>query len=57
MMKLTDYRSLGQSGLIVSPLALGTMTFGQNNWGATDDNSLNIFKAFNKAVTNPAFQE
>ncbi len=51
-MKLTDYRSLGQSGLIVSPLALGTMTFGQNNWGATDENSLNIFNGFIDAGGN-----
>lgn len=27
-MDLTTYRRLGRSGLVVSPLALGTMTFG-----------------------------
>ena len=27
-MSLNTYRTLGRSGLIVSPLALGTMTFG-----------------------------
>ena len=27
-MSLAHYRPLGRSGLIVSPLALGTMTFG-----------------------------
>lgn len=34
-MKLTDYRTLGRSGLRVSPLCLGTMTFGSDwGWGA-----------------------
>lgn len=34
-MKLTDYRTLGCSGLRVSPLCLGTMTFGTDwGWGA-----------------------
>ncbi len=34
-MKLTDYRTLGHSGLRVSPLCLGTMTFGSDwGWGA-----------------------
>ncbi len=31
-MQLTDYRTLGRSGLRVSPAALGTMTFG-TEWG------------------------
>jgi aryl-alcohol dehydrogenase-like predicted oxidoreductase len=31
-MKLTDYTTLGRSGLRVSPLSLGTMTFG-TEWG------------------------
>jgi len=31
-MKLSDYSTLGRSGLRVSPLCLGTMTFG-TNWG------------------------
>ena len=35
-MDLTGYRTLGRSGLIVSPLALGTMTFGTPAaWGST----------------------
>jgi aryl-alcohol dehydrogenase-like predicted oxidoreductase len=34
-MKLSDYRTLGRSGLRVSPLCLGTMTFGTDwGWGA-----------------------
>jgi aryl-alcohol dehydrogenase-like predicted oxidoreductase len=37
-MKLTDYRLLGRSGLRVSPLALGTMTFNAGgSWGSTDE--------------------
>ena len=32
-MPLTNYRTLGRSGLAVSPLALGTMTFGVARWG------------------------
>jgi aryl-alcohol dehydrogenase-like predicted oxidoreductase len=37
--KLDDYRLLGRSGLRVSPLALGTMTFrvGGGSWGSTDE--------------------
>ena len=31
-MKLDDYLTIGRSGLRVSPLALGTMTFGED-WG------------------------
>lgn len=34
-MNLTDYRTLGRSGLRVSPLCLGAMTFGSDwGWGA-----------------------
>ena len=38
-MQLDDYRLLGRSGLRVSPLALGTMTFrvGQGSWGSSDE--------------------
>ncbi len=37
--KLDDYRLLGRSGLRVSPLALGTMTFGVGggSWGSSED--------------------
>ncbi len=45
-MALTDFRSLGRSGLIVSPLALGTMTFGTPNWGADEVTSRAIFDAY-----------
>ena len=42
-MSLTDYRTLGRSGLVVSPLALGTMTFGTPRWGSTDAVSEGVF--------------
>ncbi|MCX7863640.1 MAG: aldo/keto reductase [Novosphingobium sp.] len=40
-MKLDDYRLLGRSGLRVSPLALGTMTFrvGGGSWGSSDEDA------------------
>src|SRR5436190_13980113 len=35
-MALTDYLTLGRSGLRVSPLCLGTMTFGEDwTWGSS----------------------
>lgn len=51
-MTLTDYRTLGRSGLIVSPLALGTMTFGMERWGSSDETSKAIFNAFVDAGGN-----
>lgn len=35
--QLDDYRLLGRSGLRVSPLSLGTMTFAAQGWGSTDE--------------------
>lgn len=49
---LTDYRTLGRSGLIVSPLALGTMTFGAARWGSPDDTSRAVFDAYVDAGGN-----
>ncbi|HFK7186181.1 TPA: aldo/keto reductase [Serratia odorifera] len=44
---LDTYRLLGRSGLRVSPLALGTMTFGADwGWGAEKDQSRHIFDAY-----------
>lgn len=51
-MNLTDYRTLGRSGLIVSPLALGTMTFGTGRWGASPEVSGKIFGAYVEAGGN-----
>jgi aryl-alcohol dehydrogenase-like predicted oxidoreductase len=51
-MPLTDYRALGRSGLVVSPLALGTMTFGTARWGSGEDASRAIFNAYVDAGGN-----
>lgn len=51
-MSLTNFRTLGRSGLIVSPLALGTMTFGTPRWGSADDVSEAIFTAYVEAGGN-----
>ena len=51
-MNLTDFRILGRSGLIVSPLALGTMTFGAQRWGSNDEVSKSIFDAYLEAGGN-----
>ena len=47
------YRTLGQSGLRVSELCLGTMTFGEDwGWGASREESSRIFEAFASAGGN-----
>ena len=51
-MSLTDFRTLGRSGLVVSPLALGTMTFGPGAWGADEASSRAIFDAYREAGGN-----
>lgn len=44
---LDHYRLLGRSGLRVSPLSLGTMTFGSDwGWGSDRDGSRRIFDAY-----------
>jgi aryl-alcohol dehydrogenase-like predicted oxidoreductase len=52
LMSLTDFRTLGRSGLVVSPLALGTMTFGPGEWGADEATSRAIFDAYRAAGGN-----
>jgi aryl-alcohol dehydrogenase-like predicted oxidoreductase len=42
---LDHYRMLGRSGLKVSPLCLGTMTFGET-WGSDEAESRRIFDAY-----------
>nr|AGU10460.1 Aldo/keto reductase family [uncultured organism] len=51
-MTLTTYRTLGRTGLAVSPLALGTMTFGAGRWGADEATSRAIFNAYVEAGGN-----
>ncbi len=51
-MKLNDLTTLGRSGLPVSPLALGTMTMGNADWGSSDDVSRAIFDAYVDAGGN-----
>jgi len=44
---LNTYRLLGRSGLRVSPMCLGTMTFGEDwGWGASEEDSRKIFDAY-----------
>ena len=40
------YRHLGRSGLLVSRLCLGTMTFGNKEWGCDQAGSSAIVKKF-----------
>jgi aryl-alcohol dehydrogenase-like predicted oxidoreductase len=48
-----NYRLLGHSGLRVSELSLGTMTFGEDwGWGASKDESKKIYDAFRDAGGN-----
>lgn len=51
-MSLTTFRTLGRSGLVVSPLALGTMTFGPGEWGADEAASRAMFHAYRDAGGN-----
>ena len=47
------YKLLGNSGLRVSELCLGTMTFGEDwGWGAAKDDSRRMFDAFLDAGGN-----
>ncbi|MGY0036544.1 aldo/keto reductase [Pedobacter sp. NJ-S-72] len=46
-MDLTSYRTLGKSGLRVSPLTLGAMTFGEDwGWGSTPSDSETIMSKY-----------
>jgi aryl-alcohol dehydrogenase-like predicted oxidoreductase len=52
-MQLDEYSTLGRSGLRVSPLALGTMTFGTEwGWGAEENVSRSIFDKYLEAGGN-----
>ena len=46
-MGLRNYVTLGRSGLLVSPLSLGTMTFGTDwGWGTEEAMSASLFDAY-----------
>ncbi|HEX8893862.1 MAG TPA: aldo/keto reductase [Terriglobales bacterium] len=45
-MQLNEYVTLGRSGLLVSPLTLGTMTFGNDRWGSDDAEAGRIFDRY-----------
>jgi aryl-alcohol dehydrogenase-like predicted oxidoreductase len=51
-MNLTDFRTLGRSGLIISPITLGTMTFGKEGWGSDAAVSEAVFNAYVDAGGN-----
>ena len=51
-MTLDRYRALGRSGLVVSPLCLGTMTFGPGDWGVDEGGARAIFDAYRAAGGN-----
>ncbi len=46
------YRLLGNSGLRVSELALGAMTFGAGDWGADKEESRRVYDGFREAGGN-----
>ena len=46
-MSLTSYRTVGKSGLRVSPLCLGAMTFGEDwGWGASVEESVSMINTY-----------
>ena len=46
-MQLAEYVTLGRSGLKVSPLCLGTMTFGENwGWGSSEETAHTMFNSY-----------
>jgi aryl-alcohol dehydrogenase-like predicted oxidoreductase len=51
-MKLNSFRTLGRSGLRVSPVTLGAMTFGDGSWGADDQTSTALLDSYLDAGGN-----
>ena len=46
-MSISNYVTLGRSGLKVSPLCLGTMTFGEDwGWGSSEETARQIFNSY-----------
>ena len=46
------YRLMGSSGLWVSEVALGSMTFGNTEWGVEKDESRSVYEGFREAGGN-----
>ncbi|WP_344443021.1 aldo/keto reductase, partial [Streptomyces kunmingensis] len=51
-MSLTSYRTLGRSGLRVSPLAFGAMNFDDGSWGSAPDASFALLDHYREAGGN-----
>src|ERR1700680_892938 len=51
-MSLDQYYLLGRTGLRVSPLALGTMTFGADGWRAGEETCHALFHRYTEAGGN-----
>lgn len=51
-MPLDHYRPLGRSGLLVSPMSLGTMTFGVARWGMARPEAEDVVAAYAEAGGN-----
>lgn len=51
-MNLETLRPIGRSGLLVSPLALGTMTFGTPRWGLDEAGSRAVFDRYTELGGN-----
>jgi aryl-alcohol dehydrogenase-like predicted oxidoreductase len=45
-LQLDDYRLLGRSGLRVSPLTLGTMTFAAEGWGSSEEEARQMIDSY-----------
>lgn len=50
--ELTDFRTFGRTGLRVSPLTLGAMTFGDESWGASPATAAAIIDRYLEAGGN-----
>jgi hypothetical protein len=47
------YRWLGSSGLLVSRISLGTMTFGTDNWGCGEKESQDVWNTLEERTRPP----
>ncbi|MBB4685259.1 aldo/keto reductase [Amycolatopsis jiangsuensis] len=51
-MNLASYRTLGRTGLRISPLVLGTLTFDEPEWGCDQDTALRLLQHYVEAGGN-----